>query len=84
MITISYIILPFVTAPHGGRVLPGSPRRARNEMKAIAVAERMATRHPGVVVLEERSDLTRDLFAEPRLVRAIGQVSATVFEALAA
>ena len=84
MIIISYIILPFVIATQSGKLVPGTPRRAINETKAVAFAECMATRHPGLMVLETWSDPARDLFAEPRLVRAIGQMSATVFEALAA
>ena len=44
----------------------------------------MAGQYAGVVVLEEQSDPEQDIYAEPRLVRAIGNVPDEMIEALAA
>jgi hypothetical protein len=44
----------------------------------------MAGQYAGVVVLEEESDPEQDIYAEPRLLRAIGNVPGEMLEALAA
>ena len=80
----NYIILPFVVAKRGGRLVPGIPQKAKDATRAIAAAERMAGRYAGLVVLEESSDPERDIYAEPRLLRAIGNVPAEMIESLAA
>ena len=79
-----YIILPFVVAKRGGKLVPATPQRAKDEGQAIAAAEHMAGQVAGVVVLEEQSDPEQDIFAEPRLVRIIGRVPDEMTEALAA
>ena len=71
---ITYIILPLVVAERGGKLVPCSPQKAKDEGRAIAAAERMAGQYAGLVVLEERSDPEQDIYAEPRLLRAIGNV----------
>ena len=81
---INYIILPFVVAKRGGKLVPCPPQRAKDALKAIAAAERMAGQYAGVVVLEEQSDPEQDIYAEPRLIRSIGSVPDEMIEALAA
>ena len=80
----TYIILPFAIAKRGGKLVPGTPQKAKDQVKAILAAKRMAGQYAGVVVLEERSDPEQDIFAEPRLVRVIGQVPDEMVESLAA
>lgn len=80
----TYIILRFVVAKRGGKLLPGTPQRAKDEGKAVAAAERMAGQYAGIVVLEEKADPEQDFFREPRLVRAIGRVPEEMIESLAA
>ena len=82
--SITYIILPFVVAKRGGKLVPGTPQRAKDKGKAVAAAERMAGQYAGIVVLEEQADPEQDIFAEPRLVRAIGRVPEEMIESLAA
>ncbi len=84
MPTTTYIILPFVVAKSGGKLVAGTPQRAKDQAKAVLAAERMAGQVAGVVVLEEKSDPEQDIFAEPRLVHAIGQVPDETIEQLAA
>ena len=84
MATTTYTILPFMVAKRGGKLVPGTPQRAKNQGKAVAAAERMAGQVAGVVVPEEQSDSEQDVFAEPRLVRAIGQMPDEMIESLAA
>ncbi len=84
MAVVAYIILPFVVAKRGGKLVPGTPQRAKDQAKAVAAAERMAGQYAGVVVLEEQSDPEQDIFAEPRLVRVIGRVPDEMIESLAA
>ncbi len=84
MTVTSYIILPFVVAKRGGKLVPGTPQKAKDQAKAVAAAERMAGQYAGVVVLEEQSDPEQDIYAEPRLVRAIGNVPEEMIKALAA
>ena len=81
---ITYIILPFVVAKRGDKLVAGTPQKAKDKAKAVVAAERMAGQVAGVVVLEERSDPEQDIFAEPRLVRAIGRVPDEMVESLAA
>jgi hypothetical protein len=81
---IDYIILPFVVAKRGGKLVPCPPQRAKDVTKAIAAAERMAGQYAGIVVLEETSDPDQDIYAEPRLIRAIGSVPEEIIAALAA
>jgi hypothetical protein len=81
---IDYIILPFIVAKSGGRLVPCPPQRAKDATKAIAAAERMAGQYAGIVVLEETSDPDQDIYAEPRLIRAIGNVPEEMIAALAA
>ena len=64
--------------------MPGTPQRAKEAGKALAAAERMAGQFAGLVVLEEDSDPEQDIYAEPKLLRAIGQVPPEMIEALAA
>ena len=84
MATTTTIILPFVVAKRGGKLVPGTPQRAKDQAKAVAAAERMAGQYAGVVVLEEQSDPEQDIFAEPRLVHVIGHVPDEMIESLAA
>ena len=81
---INYIILPFVVAKRGGKLVPCPTQRAKDASKAIAAAERMAGHYAGIVVLEEMSDPEQDIYAEPRLIRAIGNVPDEMIAALAA
>ena len=80
----NYIILPFVVAKRGNKLVPCPQQKAKDATRAIAAAERMAGQYAGVVVLEEESDPEQDIFAEPRLLRAIGNVPAEMIESLAA
>ena len=80
----TYIILPFVVAKRGNKLVPCPPQKAKDATRAIAAAERMAGQYAGIVVLEEESDPEQDIFAEPRLLRAIGNVPAEMIESLAA
>ena len=80
----SYIILPFVVAKRGGKLVPCTPQKAKDAARAIAAAERMAGQYAGVVVLEECSDPEQDIYAEPRLLRAVGNVPDEMIQALAA
>ena len=84
MAITTYIILPFLVAKRGGKLVPGTPQKAKDQGKAVAAAERMAGQYAGIVVLEEQSDPEQDIYAEPRLVRAIGQVPDEMIETLAA
>ena len=84
MAITTYIILPFGIAKRGGKLVPGTPLKAKDLAKAVAAAERMAGQYAGVVVLEEQSDPEQDIYAEPRLVRAIGRVPDEMIETLAA
>ncbi len=81
---INYIILPFVVAKRGNKLVPCPPQKAKDAARAIAAAERMAGQYAGIVVLEEESDPEQDIYAEPRLLRAIGNVPGEMLEALAA
>ncbi len=81
---INYLILPFVVAKRGGKLVPGTPQKAKDAVRALAAAERMTGQYAGLVVLEEQSDPEQDIYAEPRLLRAIGQVPSEMIEALAA
>ena len=80
----NYIILPFVVAKRGGKLVPCPPQKAKDATRAIAAAERMAGQYAGLVVLEESSDPEQDIYAEPRLLRSIGNVPAEMIESLAA
>ena len=80
----TYIILPFVIGKRGGKLVPGTPQKAKDAVRAVAAAERMAGQYAGLVVLEESSDPEQDIYAEPRLLRAIGSVPDEMIEALAA
>ena len=80
----SYIILPFVVAKRGGKLVPSTPQKAKDAAKALAAAERMTGQYAGLVVLEEQSDPEQDIYAEPKLLRAIGQVPPEMIEVLAA
>ena len=84
MATIQYIILPFVVAKRGNKLVPCPPQKAKDAARAIAAAERMAGQYAGIVVPEEESDPEQDIYAEPRLLRAIGNVPAEMIESLAA
>ena len=84
MATIQYIILPFVVAKRGNKLVSCPPQKAKDAARAIAAAERMAGQYAGIVVLEEESDPEQDIYAEPRLLRAIGNVPGEMLEALAA
>ena len=84
MAVTTYIIQPFVVAKGGGRLVPGTPQKAGNEVNAVAAAELMAGQVAGVIVLEEQSDTEQDIFAEPRPVRVIGRVSREMIASLAA
>ena len=79
----NYIILPFVNAKRGNKLVPGTPQRAKDSAKAVAAAERMAGQYVGIVVLEEQSD-PEHLYGEPRLIRVIGRIPDEMAEALAA
>ena len=50
----TYIILPFVVAKRGGKLLPCPAQKAKDATRAIAAAERMAGQYAGIVVLEEQ------------------------------
>ena len=77
----TYIILPFVVAKRGGKLVPCPPQKAKDATRAIAAAERMAGQYAGLVVLEESSDPEQDIYAEPRLLRSIGNVPTEMIEA---
>jgi hypothetical protein len=79
----NYIILPFLLDKRG-KLKAGTAQKAKDCNKAITAAERMAGQYAGIVVLEEQCDPEQDIFAEPRLIRAIGQVPAEMIEQLAA
>ena len=64
--------------------MPCAPQKAKDATRAIAAAERMAGQYAGLVLLEERSDPEQDIYAEPRLLRAIGNVPDEMVAALAA
>ncbi len=64
--------------------LPCPAQKADDPGKAVAAAERMAGQYAGIVVLEETSDRDQDIYAEPRLIRAIGNVPAEMRGSLAA
>ena len=80
----AYIILPFTVAKRGGKLVAGTPQKMKDGARALAAAERMAGQYAGVAVLEERADPDQDIYAEPRLLRAIGDVPPEMVEALAA
>ena len=80
----TYIILPFIVGKRGGKLVPCPAQKAKDAARAIAAAERMAGQYAGLVVLEEQSDPEQDIYAEPRLLRAIGNVPAEMVESLAA
>ena len=80
----TYIILPFVVAKRGGKLVPFPPQKAKDAARAIAAAERMAGQYAGLVVLEEQADPEQDIYAEPRLLCAIGKVPDEMVAALAA
>ena len=80
----NYIILPFVVAKRGGKLVPCPAQKAKDAIKAVAAAERMAGQYAGVVVLEEICDPEQDIYAEPRLIRVIGSVPDEMLESLAA
>ena len=63
MAVIAYIILPFVVSKRGGKLVPGTPQRAKDQAKAVLAAESIAGQYAGVVVLEEQSDPEQDIFA---------------------
>lgn len=81
---VRFIILPFVVAKRGGKLTACPRQEAKSAEKAIAAAERMAGQVAGVAVLEERFDAAEDIYEEPRLLRAMGEVPAEMIEALAA
>ena len=83
-VSVQFIILPFVTAKRGGKIVPGVAQKAKTAEKAIAAAERIAGQYAGIAVLEEHSDPEQDIYGEPRLLRAIGSVPPEMIEALAA
>ena len=80
----NYIILPFVNAKRGNKLVPGTPQRAKDSAKAVAAAERMAGQYVGIVVLEEQADPEQDIYGEPRLIRIIGRIPDEMAEALVA
>ena len=84
MTITSYIILPFTVAKRGGKLVPGTPQKGKDAAKAINAAERMAGQYAGIAVLEEESDPEQDIYAEPKLLRAIGSIPPEMVEALAA
>ncbi len=75
-VATTYIILPFVDAKRGGKLLSSPRQEAKDAARAIAAAERMAGQYAGIVVLEEESDPEQDIYAEPRLPRSNGNVPA--------
>lgn len=72
MIT-SYIVVPFSTAGRG-KLMPGSPQNLKDRGRAIRVAELLAARSEGVIVLEQEADAAADFYAEPKLVLHRGRV----------
>ncbi len=80
----NFIILPFVVAKRGGKLVPCPAQKAKDASRAIAAAERMAGQYAGIVVLEEYSDPEQDIYAEPKLLRAIGRFPEEMIESLAA
>ena len=80
----TYIILPFVVAKRGGKLVPATPQKTNDRARALAAAERMAGQYAGLVVLEESSEPEQDVYAEPKLLRSIGRVPDEMIEALAA
>ena len=69
MAITQYIILPFVVAKRGGKLVPCPPQKAKDAARAIAAAERMAGQYAGIVVLEEESDPHRRGVRRRRLPR---------------
>ena len=57
----NYIILPFVVAKRGNRLVPGTLQKAKDAARAVAAAERMAGQYAGIAVLEEQADPEQDI-----------------------
>ena len=80
----SYIVVPFSAAPRGGKLQPGNPQSLKDRARAIRVAEVLATKAEGVIVLEQDAEPAADFYAEPRLVLHRGRVPEELLEQLAA
>ncbi len=75
---------PSLWRKRGGKLVPGTPQRAKDKSKAVAVAERMTDQYAGIVALEECSDPEQDIYAEPTIVRVVGRIPDEMADALAA
>ena len=77
--TPTFIVVGFTRGARG-QLKAGAPQQFKAVEKAIAVADRLVPRCAGAVVLEQLPDE----FAEPKLVRSVGELPAGFEESLAA
>ncbi len=77
----SFIIVPFSTAARG-KLTPGIPQTLKDRDRAIRVAEVLALKAEGVIVLEQEADTAADFYAEPKLVLHRGRVPDCLLEQL--
>ncbi len=77
--TPTFIVVGFSRGARG-QLKAGTPQQFKVLEKAAAAAERLIGRHVGAAVLEQMADE----FAEPKLVRAVGELPAGFEESLAA
>ncbi|MDP3869150.1 hypothetical protein [Phenylobacterium sp.] len=69
-----YCVQPY--ARHGKRLVAGEPQQFRERGEAMGVSRRMRRRVAGVAVYEVSGWPVYDLWREPRLIEAFGEVPA--------
>ena len=77
--TPTFIVVGFLPGVRG-QLKAGSPQQFKAAEKALAAADRLLGRYARAAVLEQLPDE----FAEPRLVKAVGELPAGFEESLAA
>jgi hypothetical protein len=82
-LTTTYITVPFISGASGA-LHPGTPRRTVSRGTAIATADSLAPFYAGVIVLRDRTDAAAQVFLEPLLICAIGDVPSSLLSDLAA
>ncbi len=77
--TPTFIVVGFTRGARG-QLKAGQPQQFKAVERAVAAADRLLGRHVGAAVLEQMPDE----FAEPKLVRSVGELPAGFEESLAA
>jgi hypothetical protein len=77
-------VVPFSGAPQGGKLQPATPQNLKDRASAIQIAELLAGKSDGVIVLEQEAEPAAEFYAEPKLELHRGRVPAELLGQLVA